>query len=187
MYLCRAERITYNRFHNISRFFDVKPNIPFTTSEAMRDYYLKTWYMRVTSGFAERLKTLDLKKLRNVRKVSKLNMERSYGSRSVLYRASYLLDSKNLKVHFSFIHIYISYANTAWASTFKTKLLGILKKQKHAAQITFHANRLDHMRPLLIEMKALNIYQINLIQTLKLCTKLNMKQIHEFFSLYFVR
>ena len=65
------------------------------------------------------------------------------------------------------MHIYISYANIASASTFKTKLQGILKKQKHAARITFHANRFDHSRPLLKEMKALNVYQINLIQTLK--------------------
>ena len=50
----------------------------------------------------------------------------------VLYRASHLLDFKNLlKIYFSFI--YISYANIAWASTFKTKLQGVLKKQKHAA------------------------------------------------------
>ena len=32
---------------------------------------------------------------------------------------------------------------------FKTKLQGILKKQKHAARIIFHANRLDHSRPVL--------------------------------------
>ena len=90
----------------------------------------------------------------------------------VLYRASYLLDFKNLlKIYFSFIHIYISYANIAWASTFKTKLQGILKKQKHAARITFHANRFDHSRPLLKERKALNVYQINLIQTLKFMHK----------------
>ena len=57
-----------------------------------------------------------------------------------------------------------------WASTFKTKLQRILKKQEHATQITFHANRIDHLRPLLNfkkEAKALNYYQINLIQTLK--------------------
>ena len=76
-----------------------------------------------------------------------------------------------LLIFFSFIQIYISYANIAWASTFKTKLQGILKKQKHAARITFHANRLDHARPLLKEMKALNVYQINLIQTLKFMHK----------------
>ena len=55
----------------------------------------------------------------------------------------------------------------AWASNFKTKLQGILKKQKHATRITFHANKFDHSRPLLKVMKALNVYQINLILTLK--------------------
>ena len=90
----------------------------------------------------------------------------------VLYRASHLLDFKNLlKIYFSFIHIYISYANIASAITFKTKLQGFLKKQNHAARITFHANRLDHTSPLLTEMKALNVYQINLIQTLKVMHK----------------
>ena len=90
----------------------------------------------------------------------------------VLYRASHLLDVKNLlKIYFSFIHIYTSYANIAWASTFKTKLQGILKKQKHAARVTFHANRFGHSRPLLKEMKALNVYKINLIQTLKFMHK----------------
>ena len=80
---------------------------------------------------------------------------RIYKNIGVLYRASHLLDFKNLlKIYFSFIHIYISYANIAWASTFKTKFQGILKKQKHAVRITFHANRLDHDRPLLKEMKA---------------------------------
>ena len=83
----------------------------------------------------------------------------------VLYRASHLLDFKNLKIYFSFIHIYISYANIAWASTFKTKPQGILKETRtcSAARITFHANRLYHATPLLKAMKALNVYQINLI------------------------
>ena len=90
----------------------------------------------------------------------------------VLYRAIHLLDFKNLlKIYFSFIYIYISYANFALASTFKTKLQGILKKQKYAARINFHANRFDHSRSLLQEMKALNVYQINLIQTLKFIHK----------------
>ena len=41
------------------------------------------------------------------------------------------------KVCFSFIHRYINYANIAWASTFRTKLKGILKKQKDTARIIF--------------------------------------------------
>ena len=89
----------------------------------------------------------------------------------VLYRASHLLNFKNLKIYFCFVHIYIGYANIAWASTFKTKLQGILKKQKHAAKLIFHANRFDHSRSLLKEVKASNVYQINIIQTMKIMHK----------------
>ena len=68
--------------------------------------------------------------------------------------------------------MYISYANIVWASTFKAKLQEVLKKQNHATRITFHANRFDHLRPLLNKMEVLNFYQINLIQTIKLMHKL---------------
>ena len=49
--------MVYNHVHNILRLFDVLPNFPFGTSETMRDYYLQTWYMRVASRVAERIKT----------------------------------------------------------------------------------------------------------------------------------
>ena len=39
------------------RFVDVWPNFAFTRSEKMGDYYLKTWYIRVSSQVAERLQT----------------------------------------------------------------------------------------------------------------------------------
>ena len=42
---------------NILRLFDVLTNIPFTTSEMMRDYYLETWCIRVALRVSERLKT----------------------------------------------------------------------------------------------------------------------------------
>ena len=48
---------TNNNFHNIVRFFDVLPNFSFTTSETRRDYYLQTWYIRVSSRVAEQGKT----------------------------------------------------------------------------------------------------------------------------------
>ena len=39
----------------------------------MRDYYIKIGYIQVASRDAERLKTYDLRKLKNIRKVSKLH------------------------------------------------------------------------------------------------------------------
>ena len=65
------EGLSHNHFHNVLRLFDALPNFPFTTSEKMRDYYFQPWYIRVDSRVAKRLKTLNLRKLRNIRKVSK--------------------------------------------------------------------------------------------------------------------
>ena len=64
---------SYNHFRNILRLFDVLPNFPFITSQTMCDYYLQTWYIRITSRVTERLKAKDLRKLGNTRKVSKLH------------------------------------------------------------------------------------------------------------------
>ena len=46
----------YNHFHNILRLFDVLPTFLSTTSETMRDYYLKTCYTRTVLRVAEQLK-----------------------------------------------------------------------------------------------------------------------------------
>ena len=59
-------------FHNILRLFDALPNFSSTKSETMRNYYLETWYIRIVSQVNEGLKTFDLRKLGNVRKVPKL-------------------------------------------------------------------------------------------------------------------
>ena len=55
------------------RVFDVLQNFTFTTSETMRDFYLCIWNIQVASQIAKWLKTDDLRKLENVRKVSKLH------------------------------------------------------------------------------------------------------------------
>ena len=64
---------TYNHFHNILRLFDVFTNISFTASERCAVITYKHSIMRVASRVVERLKTLDLWKLGNIRKVSKLH------------------------------------------------------------------------------------------------------------------
>ena len=42
------------------RLSDVLKNFPFTTSETMHGYYLQTWYIRVASRVAERLRNDSL-------------------------------------------------------------------------------------------------------------------------------
>ena len=61
----------HNRFHNILRLFHILSNFLFITSETMRDYYLRTWYIQVTLRVAEQLNTSNLRKLGKIRKLSK--------------------------------------------------------------------------------------------------------------------
>ena len=56
----------------------------------------------------------------------------------------------------------MNYANIAWASTYKSKLKGLYRHQKHAALIIFFKDKFTHTQPPLHDMKALNIFQINL-------------------------
>ena len=67
-------------------------------------------------------------------------------------------------IFFIYIHWYINYGNIAWASTSQTKLKKILTKQKHAVRIIYHKEKKAHARPLLEEIYALNVYQINTLQ-----------------------
>ena len=83
----------------------------------------------------------------------------------VLYKATKILNFRCLKnIYFALIHSYINYANIAWASCPKTNLKKIHLKQKHAVRIIFRADRLTHSQPLLKQLNALNVYQINLYQ-----------------------
>ena len=81
----------------------------------------------------------------------------------ILYKARYLLNLQCTKqLYFSFIHTYLNYGSIAWGSTNKTKLNVILRRQKHASRIIFFKDKYTHARPLLKELNALNIYQLNI-------------------------
>ena len=59
----------------------------------------------------------------------------------------------------------------SWASTSRTKLDKILKKQKHAVRIIYNKDKFTHSKPLMRDMNALNVYQINIFQVLKFMYK----------------
>ena len=68
----------------------------------------------------------------------------------LLCRAKQFLDETSLKtISFSYIHSFLNYVNIAWAKTHFTKLKTISYKQKQAARVVFHEDRLCHSRPLL--------------------------------------
>ena len=75
------------------------------------------------------------------------------------------------KIYFSFIHNYVNYSNIAWASTTRTNFDKILKKQKHAVRIIYNKDKFTHSKPLMRDINALNVYQINIFQVLKFMYK----------------
>ena len=82
-----------------------------------------------------------------------------------MYRISPLINTQSLKlIYFSLIHSYINYGNIAWASTQPAKLKRILSVQKHACRIIFGKNKFEHAKPLMREMKMMNVYEINTFQ-----------------------
>ena len=99
----------------------------------------------------------------------------------ILYRAKYLLNQKSMKsIYFSLIHVYINYANIAWSSTNPSKLRKILNKQKHASRIILSEERNTHSRPLMKKLRILNVFQLNILQTLLFMYKTKMKKVREY-------
>ena len=90
----------------------------------------------------------------------------------ILYRAPHYLDKKSLKsIYFSFIYNYLNYYNTVLASPSTTKLDNVLKKQKHAVRTIYNKDKFTQWKPLMRDMKALNVYQINIFLVLKFMYK----------------
>ena len=84
-------------------------------------------------------------------------------SLGILHPVKFLLNQKSRKnVYFSFIHSYINYRNNAWGSTSKTKLKKIFTYKKKVARAIFFTYRLTHAKPLMLDMNAFNVYQINI-------------------------
>ena len=52
----------------------------------------------------------------------------------------------------------------------KIKLKKLFGKQKQAARIILNQDRFTHARPLLKTLNELNVYQMNLLQVILLCT-----------------
>ena len=76
----------------------------------------------------------------------------------------------------------MSYANIGWASTNPNKVRKLYNKQKHAARIICNDDRLAHAKPLMKSLKILNIYQVNIFQTLTFMQKTKLNQNPNLFS-----
>ena len=84
----------------------------------------------------------------------------------ILYRTHCILSKFIRKqLYFSFINCYLNYANTAWASTNKSKLQALCRHQKH--------DKFTSEKSPLEQINAMTVYKMNIFQTLcfvYLCT-----------------
>ena len=74
----------------------------------------------------------------------------------------------------------MNHANIAWASTNPAKLKKIHYLQKQAAQM-FNEDQLCHSRPLLKNLNALIVYQIDLYQNVNFRHRIKIGNIPEIF------
>ena len=86
-----------------------------------------------------------------------------------------ILMSSSVLLNLLVAQYYVNYCNIAWASTTKIKLHSISVKQikriKQALCITYYEDGYNHSKPLVINIKALNLYQLNIFQVLKFMHK----------------
>ena len=93
-----------------------------------------------------------------------------------MYKSRNILSKRLMKqLCFSFIHSYVNYANIAWTSTNKSKLISLHRHQKHVIRIIYDKDRFAHTKPLFKQVKALTVYEINLFHILSLIFKCKIR------------
>ena len=104
----------------------------------------------------------------------------------ILYKSRGTVKQTLLKqLYFSFIHCYLNYANIVWSSTYKSKLEGLYCHQKHAARLINFKDKFTNAQLLLLGVKALYIFQINLFCIIYFMFKCKEKIARPFFHSLF--
>ena len=90
----------------------------------------------------------------------------------ILYQARDYISKSNLKqLYFAFVQSCISYGIIAWGSVSKSNLETLFRRQKHAIRAINFKEKLSPSGPLFLDIKALNIYKLNLYSMLCLVYK----------------
>ena len=84
-------------------------------------------------------------------------------------------------MHFIYMYVYLNYEIIAWASTHKTKLEKVQSKQKHALRIIFNQSKTASSEPLFLSLNVLNVYQINIFQSVRFMHKIKNKNVRQVF------
>ena len=94
----------------------------------------------------------------------------------ILYRPKPYLNNKCLlSLYYSYIHSYISHANIAWANTYFSNLKKVSSQQKHSVRIIYNKMKYESVTELLISLKILNVYQINILNNASFMRRINTK------------
>ena len=94
----------------------------------------------------------------------------------ILYNIRDFVGKHNLRLlYFAFVQSYINYASIAWASINKTKLQTLFRRQKHALRVINFKDKFTHSFSLFLDMKALNVYKLNIFNNLCLVYKSKYK------------
>ena len=103
----------------------------------------------------------------------------------MLCKAIFVLNKKCVReLYFRFIHSDLSCANIDYASNNPNKLKKLYNKQKDATRIICMEDRPAHAKPLMKGLTILNIYQLNLFQTLTFFQKTKVRNyLHKYFNL----
>ena len=100
------------------------------------------------------------------------------------YKAKFFLDKRAfLYLHYSDIHSYLNYANTARCSTNITYLKNLQSQQKHAIRMIFYENKFEHTQEHFKENNILNAYQLNIFNNLLFLHRVKTEKPPVFFSL----
>ena len=94
----------------------------------------------------------------------------------LIYKAKpYLNKDSLLALYFSYIHSYINYASLIWGSTYRIYLRKINSQQKHALRLIHNKNRFYHSKGLFESCEILNLYKLNLLNTVVFIHKIKKR------------
>ena len=160
-----VKKTKYLLFHSQTKKITTSlPKITMDSIEIQREYSTKFLGIILDESLSWKIQTENVNK-----KVSK-------GIRLLYSARPYLTKNLLTQMYYAFVHCHINYCNIAWGSTHKSKLEPLHRKQKHAVRIINQRDRMTHTEPLFQNLKILNIFALNIFQTLCLMYKCREKQ-----------
>ena len=83
-------------------------------------------------------------------------------SAGLIAKLRHFTNKNTLKlVYYALVYPYLTYGNLVWGNTYPTRLQKLLNVQKKIVRLISFKSYMEHSKPLFLDLKILNIYQIN--------------------------